>query len=222
MKTFMKTILLLILGAAGYMGVMLAANLTNIPVNPNMPTKYGSIVRLTMNGKTFCSGTVITDYIIVTAAHCVLMETPFGMTLNTNPIEIRPSDNTDIGVIGYVNFATPQMDQALIVGKFTDFKNRRYITDPMKLQDIGTLFNTKLISCGYPLNGDLYCSNMTYVGPENFSWAVKGILLPGMSGGPTMLPDGTMVAVNIAVLGEYSLVSPIYNLTKNLVTPEKK
>lgn len=37
-----------------------------------------------------------------------------------------------------------------------------------------------------------------------------------MSGGPTMLEDGTVVAINIAVEGRHAVVSPVYNLLTEL------
>lgn len=221
MQTYMKFLLILCFCAIGYMGFTVIGLVLNRPTT-SPAAKYGSIVRLVADGKTFCSGTVINEYAIITAGHCALMETPFGTFMNPGAIEIRPDDNTDVGVTARVNFATPQMDQAILVGRFTDFQTRKYITNPNKLQDIGSLFNTKLVSCGYPLNGNLYCSNMTYEGPENFFWAARGVLLPGMSGGPAMLPDGTVVAINVAVHGDLSLVSPIYNLLKNINIPKDK
>ena len=176
--------------------------------------RYHSIVRLVMNNRTFCSGTVVSENLIITAAHCVLEETPLGL-MSRGSIEIRPDTNQDTGDMGAVTYATPQMDQAMLLGDFKDYKPRRMITEPEKLSDL-RLKNTKFISCGFPLNGDLYCNETTFDKPEDFFWDVNGVLIPGMSGGPTMLPDGTVIAVNVAVHGDKSVISPIYNITKNL------
>lgn len=175
--------------------------------------KYGSIVRLTRDGMTFCTGTVIQPNLIVTAAHCVLIETPFGAMLG-GKMEIRPGTNVPTGVTAFPVFANQQMDQALLAGDFSRFDTRPYITNPTELTKIKNA-NKTFTSCGYPLAGDLYCTTTVYDHPENFYWAVKGVLIPGMSGGPTMI-HGVVVAVNTAVEGPNSIVSPIYNVTMAL------
>lgn len=173
------------------------------------------IVRLVTNdGRTFCSGTVITPNIILTAAHCVMTFTPFGAAMNTGPIGIRAFDNVDRKTTASAFFMTNQMDQALLRGDFKLFRPQPYITDPEKLEELSH-HGRDFVSCGYPLNGDFYCSKMTFVQRLNFAWALEGLLIPGMSGGPTMLADGTVVGVNFAVEGKLSLVSPIYNVQKN-------
>lgn len=177
--------------------------------------RLNPIVRLVRNGRTFCTGTVITPNIVITAGHCTLAITPFGMGVTSMPIEIRASDNVERGTVGAVVYATPQMDQAILVGDFGIFEPKPFITDPAKLT-AARIKGTVVVSCGYPLAGDLYCSTGVIVGPADFMWAIKGVLLPGMSGGPTMLADGTVVAINSAVQGDKSYVSPIYNILDSL------
>jgi len=175
---------------------------------------YGSIVRFVNEGRTYCSGTVVAPNLIITAAHCVLEETPFGY-MRRAQVDIRPSNNSNTGTTGAVIYASPQMDQAMVIGDFKAFDSRRMITDPEQLSNL-RLKKTKFISCGFPLNGDLYCNETIFDKPSDFFWDVNGVLIPGMSGGPTFLPDGTMVGVNVAVHGDKSVISPIYNITRNL------
>ncbi len=183
--------------------------------------RLNPIVRLVKDGRTYCTGTVVSANLLITAAHCIMMETEFGSFPDDGPIDIRASDNKDINVTARMVFASPQMDQAMMTGDFRLFEPKKFISNPAALTAIkNKTIKANFTSCGYPLNGDLYCSETSFEKNDHFFWAVNGVLIPGMSGGPTMLPDGAVVAVNVAVSGELSIVSPIYNITKNL--PRKK
>lgn len=189
---------------------------------PKKKQKLGSIVRLVKNGQTFCSGTVINNHTILTAAHCVVEDGIFGVIITQDPIEIRADDNVSHNVFVTAFFASSQMDQALLTGNLKLFEERQYMSDPAELTAAKNGPNSTFISCGYPLGGDLYCSHMYYLHTYQFMWAVSGVLLPGMSGGPTMTPDGVVVATNCAVEGANSIVSPIYNIDKALGKAPKK
>lgn len=201
-------------------GIMVASTalIVTAAVNPKLlqpaPKKLDSIVRLTDNGRTFCTGTVVNDTTIITAAHCVLTETMFGNFVRTEPIDIRTNDNTPLQVFAKPYYATTQMDHALLFGDFRRFEPKKYIANPSKLTKFKKK-DLKFRSCGYPLGGDLYCSTTIFIKPYGFMFGVEGTLIPGMSGGPTMLEDGTMIAVNVAVNEDISIVSPIHNIDFN-------
>lgn len=207
-KELLKVSLVLIVVA---MGLVVYSIVAPSPVkDPTLYKKTGAIVRLVYDDHTFCTGTIVSDHLLVTAAHCAAAQQAFGM-----PIEVRGQDNTPVGVYASINYASPQVDQAILVGDFTRFEHKRLHTNP----DFLTAFGTKdrvLTSCGYPLNGDLYCSQTVFKKRYAFFWEVEGVLMPGMSGGPTMLSDGSVVAVNVAVEGPDSVVAPTYNLDKNI------
>ncbi len=212
-----KRLELLLLGVVLGLSTFLSYKIYNTDTTKVKKVKVerlNPIVRLVFNGRTFCSGTVVDMHTIITAAHCVLSYIPLvGPALNTDPIEIRASDNKPLGVYAVAINASGQMDQAVLKGDFPMFEPRGFIADPGKLTVVRQQ-KSNFVTCGYPLYGDLFCTVTIYDNVDDFYWAVKGVLLPGMSGGPTMLPDGTVIAINSAVESDRSLVSPIYNINQ--------
>lgn len=178
-------------------------------------SKMGSIVRLVNKGSTFCTGTVLTPHTILTAAHCIATEGLMGEATIRTDIEIRPSNNSPVGVKATVYDIRYQMDQALLRGDFQQFSTRSYISDVGELTILKK--RAKLTACGYPLGGPFYCGAFFYKEPDNFFWRGSGVLIPGMSGGCVYDEDGNVVATNVAVTGPYSIVSPIYNLDMNII-----
>lgn len=173
------------------------------------------IVRLNQGNQTFCTGTVVNSTTIITASHCVVEANMFGMMMVRGDIEIRPESNLPIGVNARVGYVTTQLDTDILKGDFSKFEPKKHISDInelMKLQTPGR----KLLSCGYPLGGNLQCTPTIYLRRDIFMQDVEGLLLPGMSGGPTMLEDGTQIAVNVAVYEDHSIVAPIFNVDFNM------
>jgi hypothetical protein len=174
--------------------------------------KLGGVVRLmTPEGHTYCSGSVVNNTTIITAGHCVLDESPMGVSVKSDPIEVRAEDGIARGTYGRVHYLAPQLDQAVLKGNFRIYTKFNYTDDIGaidKLRDMKTNF----IACGYPMGGSLFCNTLNYVGPAYFMWQMRGLLLPGMSGGPVVTPDGKQIAINDAVTESSSVVSPIYNI----------
>lgn len=201
--------------------VLIAANVYMLSTKKDaLAQKRDYIVRLVSEtGDTFCTGTVISDHTIVTAAHCIVVETSFGEMLRSTTIGIRNDDNKDLGVIAMPASASVQMDTATLTGNFKAFKHANYITDVTKLMQVATP-GAKLKACGYPLGGKLYCTTLLFKDIAVFQWSTKGALIPGMSGGPVFTEDivgnQTVVATNAAQFDNLALVSPIYNLDSRI------
>jgi hypothetical protein len=167
-------------------------------------------VRLVKNGDTFCSGVVVTDSTVITAGHCVVAAV--GNIFEPGfKVEVRRRDNEPTGIFVKPMNASRQMDTGAFTGNLTRFPKVPFVTDPYALFDL-VKAAPYLISCGYPMGADLYCKRLIFLGFRDFEWSVYGQIIPGMSGGPVMLPDGTVIAVNSAVDGDNALVAPIINL----------
>jgi V8-like Glu-specific endopeptidase len=178
------------------------------------PSSGISIVRLVdpETGSTFCSGTVVSDSIIITAGHCVIEEGIFGMaSIRTKPIEIREYDNVKLGILARPIYAEPHLDHGLLKGDFSKLSHQPFTTDIQEINSYA-IVDQEFTACGYPLGGNMYCSILKYKDKFDFMWRVEGVLLPGMSGGPVMLSNGKVIGINDAVEGNSSIISPIYNL----------
>ena len=196
---------------------LLKDNKAQTSIRAPQSTKMASIVRLLRpGGATFCTGTVITPTTILTAAHCVSQEVAPGFVMmNRDPIEIRLDDNLPIGVLATPYGVRVQFDQALLQGDFSKFKPRKFTADIKELI-LAAHSSEGFVSCGYPMGGHLFCTSMLFKNYEGFMWAASGVLIPGMSGGPTLASDGSVVATNVAVEKDFSVISPVYNLDQDI------
>lgn len=216
MKLF-KTITLSILAFMVFISLIIASrgflnDIKNVAKSAGANTpKLGSVVRLVVDDATYCSGVVIDKNTIVTARHCVIRSSLFGAYMDDSAIEIRAADNIARNTYAKAKSASQQIDRAILKGNFSIYTSAPYISDMAKSVEIRQS-GQKLISCGYPLGGGLFCNQMIYIEEVNFFMKVKGLLVPGMSGGPVMLPDGTVVGINSAVEGKSSIISPMYNV----------
>ncbi len=207
--------MLLFIGVVAYLYSFLPSSQ---PGPEGAAAQHDSIVRLVKGGNTTCTGVIVNAKTIITASHCVLQQTEIGMMIDSTPIEIRLADNKPTNVFAKPYSFRVQLDQALLIGDFRSFKARKYMTNVGQLNKIAR-YDQVLLSCGYPMGGEFHCNRLYFQELYDFMWATNGLLVPGMSGGPVMLADGTVVAINVAVLHggsakyhDTSLISPIYNI----------
>ncbi len=201
------------------LGAQMGFDMTKEKKVETAPTKklgYNAIVRLhdAATGRFFCSGAVVSNKHIVTAAHCVDY-----YPANAEVVEIRSSSGLSfaVPVLASVLAANSRNDQALLIGSFTHFAKL-----PMELRPkpiINAFFNpsNNIILCGYPYGGKLLC--LPFRQPRQYFFQVQGLshVYPGMSGGPVFdMHTGRIVAVNTAATEGFVIVSPLTEIFHSL------
>jgi len=178
--------------------------------------KYLPVVRLEWRNGTFvCSGFVISDNYIVTAAHCLMHYDTFFPGLSHEDMVITLYDAQDPNVWTKVN-AKPaalnnRADYGLLVGDFKDVSRVSILYDSTMFKLIG---GGQVAACGFPYGASSICYlSQRPIGKWYEKLNVKVLLFPGMSGGPVVdVITGAVFAVNSAVYGEDALVAPLIGL----------
>lgn len=171
-----------------------------------------AIIRLVQNGRTFCSGVVVSDEYIITAAHCIR-----GAPANEPIIEIRTNNNKPSGIMASVLSYNERGDTAILKGNFGMLPTMEVEDDPSEIHR--SMLSDSIITCGYPWgSGRLTCTKMSRIRRAFFSYAGIGYLYPGQSGGPTIdLDTGKVLAVNQAVSETEIIVNPLAEVFKDLL-----
>lgn len=149
-----------------------------------------SIVRLSVNGQFMCSGVVIGSNYILTASHCIVDE---QTGLMRDEVVTIQGDNGRVEVMGRTAGVNLRMDWGLIHGNFSSIPASHVLSTDVSKDKV-------LRACGFPQgNHKIYCTILEPGLNDALLIKTRGIVWPGMSGGPVFDETGTVVGLNIRV-----------------------
>lgn len=177
--------------------LLLAASMiacTSEPVKPkfhpkdvleNTTQKLSPMVRLTSDGKFFCSGTVISRAYVLTAGHCAIQQ----------HIIVQAGDKS-YKTEGEFVAAGGRIDLALVKGDFSAFNVEKVLTGLPQWVAAISASERRGWSCGFAEGGHGACQEIMFNEMENFSVVTNAVPVPGNSGGPVIVSTGEIVGVN--------------------------
>lgn len=170
---------------------------------------YPGLVRLSKDGQFFCSGAVISDDYVLTAAHCLVDENGQMLDEEFDVLSLDGSNKVKVTAAGI----NQRADYALVKGSFKQYTKTEINLDPgLPMGD------SAYIACGFPWDS----SDICYFLDSKFvtyydGFATGGRLYAGMSGGPVVDLNRVMiVAVNSAVGDGYVIIMPLIGLFETL------
>ena len=161
--------------------------------------RFGETVRI-LSDSSFCSGVVVSEVYILTAAHCA--PKTFLGNMSDEAVEIKSADQLFTTSGQYVIVDT-RRDLALIKGNFSVF-NR------IEIDFNYTIIDDMLVGCGFPAGSDFNCTQMHIIGNYHFQYLTSGgFYFPGMSGGGVIsITSRKVIGVNSAAGDNFLVVSP--------------
>ena len=162
-------------------------------------------------GRFFCSATIISDTLAITARHCVIRQGPLGLYTVIN-VDVRSYEQRlQVGTRATVISADSHTDYALLMGDFKAFNKMKVISSTMEIYN--AVKNDHLIVCGYPAGGELICIPLKNARFSDFKVIGDSFLYPGMSGGPCIdLDKNVIVGTNFGVDKEESFINPLIEM----------
>ena len=159
---------------------------------------HGGIVRvINETAKATCTGSVVSNYHVLTAAHC----------FNKNDSVYIYDEYYKARYKARPAAANSNADVAILEGDFSNFK-------PLKTNWARVNIKSTFMSCGYPHNQDkLFCSPIEFTGYESFKMRFSGVLIQRMSGGPIVdMNTEEVIGVNSTVGQSYCVGGPLLGL----------
>lgn len=184
------------------MAIILSKILTHFIYDVKVPDKFEPIVRIKGDNFTKCTGSVISDLLVITAAHC--FKDPEPNTSVFTYVSDKDNKETQYNQVYYINRS---LDVALVSGDFTKFKKSKL----KKLQNGIENDDPVHQSCGFAYGGNLLCFKVKNLISNQFYIQGNGSLYPAMSGGPLYNSNGELVAINNGVTLDKSFYSPLVN-----------
>lgn len=171
----------------------------DLPLNP----LYGPIIKYVITDS-LCSGVVIDANYALTASHCVV--DGFGKMLDAKASIIGSLDE-NIGTAQPIA-VDRNRDVALLKGNFNNFQ---YSDVDFSGETITNIQSQRIVSCGFPAGGVLFCSQQHLVGNNYFRlYGFGGLMEKGMSGGPVIdMNTNKVIGVNSAVVEKNNLFGPV-------------
>jgi S1-C subfamily serine protease len=152
------------------------------------PTR--SIVRLYARGDFVCTGVVIGNNYVLTAAHCLVDEEG---KMKDQELGVVNDDGSAV-IKGQLVGVNTRMDWGLIHGNFSVIPGAILVSTQLKIEPV-------VFACGYPQGSHfIHCENL--FPKSNDAFLIKclnGVLQPGMSGGPVFDKEGEVVGLNVQV-----------------------
>lgn len=182
---------------------------------------YPALIRIESVGSKSrfeCSGTVISDDYVLTAAHCISNARGNLSKNKVRIVSLFTKGLTSFEVEGTPATLNSRADYGLIKG---DFKRFTKLPIQLNLELFAYEVGQKgLVFCGFPWGSkNSVCYPMTKIKQSDFGFIGDGLIYPGMSGGPVIDPlNNKVVAVNSAVgaTGMGVVVSPLIGFFDNL------
>lgn len=172
-------------------------------------TYQGLVQILDENGEFKCSGVVISDDYVLTAAHCI-----DDGDVSVAEVELKFVQEAQAMVYN------KRADYGLIQGNFGEFTKMPILYNPR--EDFGALglYPNSVMACGFPWGAEPTCYKLYEKTMQRYyeKYSFIGIIYPGMSGGPVIDTQRKLViAVNSAVTATGPvIIAPLIGIFENL------